>query len=253
MTSPNELPLNQLQFYLSAPYPCSYLPSETAQSLMATPQHLVNASIYSHLIGQGFRRSGDFAYRPHCPHCQACVSIRVVLKDFTPNRSQKRAFKQHQHLTIRILPVDFHEAHFALYSAYIKARHTNEQAESEQDTDNKDEPAKQTEKEQYHSFLCQSHVDSVLVEFSDNDQLKMVSVVDIVDDGMSAVYTFYDTSDAKASLGTYNVLWQIEWAKSFNLPYLYLGYWIKDSQKMAYKQNFQPQQQLVNGTWQNHI
>ena len=243
MTSPNELPLNQLQFYLSAPYPCSYLPAETAQSLMATPQHIVNANIYSQLIQQGFRRSGDFAYRPHCPHCQACISIRVVLKDFKPNRSQKRAFKQHQHLTVRVLPVAFHEAHFALYSAYIKARHPDEQ----------DKSAKQSEQEQYHSFLCQSHVDSVMVEFSENDQLKMVSVVDIVEDGMSAVYTFYDTSDEKASLGTYNVLWQIAWAKSFNLPYLYLGYWIKDSKKMAYKQNFQPQEQRINGAWQSQI
>lgn len=253
MTSPNELPLNQLQFYLSAPYPCSYLQGEIAQSLMATPQHLVNASVYNHLIGQGFRRSGDFSYRPHCPHCQACVSVRVILNEFKPSRSQKRAFKQHQHLTVRVLPVDFHEAHFALYSAYIRARHTDVQDSIEQDTDNKEQSAKQSEQAQYHSFLCQSYVDSVLVEFSENGQLKMVSVVDVVEDGMSAVYTFYDTSDAKASLGTYNVLWQIEWAKSFNLPYLYLGYWIKDSQKMVYKQNFQPQEKLINNTWQSGV
>lgn len=240
MTSPNELPLNQLQFYLSAPYTCSYLPGEIAQSLMATPQHLINASVYNHLIQRGFRRSGDFAYRPHCPHCQACISTRVVLNDFTPSRSQKRVLKQHQHLDVRILPVDFYEAHFSLYSAYIQARHAEEL----------DKPAEQSEREQYHSFLCQSHVDSVLVEFSENDQLKMVSVIDIVDDGMSAVYTFYDTSDPKASLGTYSVLWQIAWAKSFDLPYLYLGYWIKASKKMAYKQKFQPQEHLINGAWQ---
>lgn len=240
MTRPNEPPLHQLQFYLSAPYACSYLPNETAQSLMATPQHLVNPTVYGQLIKKGFRRSGDFAYRPHCPHCQACISIRVVTADFVPNRSQKRALKQHQHLTVRILPIGYHEAHFSLYSAYIQARHADEQPAS----------ATQTEVEQYRSFLCQSHVDSVMVEFSAGHQLKMVSIIDIVDDGISAVYTFYDTTDAKASLGTYNVLWQIEWAKALQLPYLYLGYWIKDSKKMTYKQNFQPQEQLIDHEWQ---
>ncbi len=240
MTSPNELALNQLQFYLSTPYPCSYLAGQTAQSLTATPPNLVNADIYNHLIKHGFRRSGNFAYRPHCPNCQACISIRVLLKDFTPNRSQKRAFKQHQRLTVRVLPIHYNETHFALYSAYIKARHA----------DGQDNPANQSEKEQYHSFLCQSHVDSVLLEFSEHDQIKMVSVVDMIDDGVSAVYTFFDTTETKASLGTYNILWQIEWAKSLNLPYLYLGYWIEDSKKMAYKQNFQPQEMLINNNWQ---
>ncbi|MGB4813224.1 MAG: arginyltransferase, partial [Methylophilaceae bacterium] len=126
MTSPNEPPLNQLQFYLTAAYPCSYLQDETAQSLMATPQSLVNANVYNHLIKLGFRRSGDFAYRPNCSHCQACISIRVVLKDFNPNRSQKRAIKQHQHLTTRILPISFNQAHFSLYAAYMKARHAED-------------------------------------------------------------------------------------------------------------------------------
>ncbi|MGB4811981.1 MAG: arginyltransferase, partial [Methylophilaceae bacterium] len=110
----------------------------------------------------------------------------------------------------------------------------------------------ESEEEQYRSFLCQSHVDSVMVEFSENETLKMVSIIDILDDGISAVYTFFDAADTHASYGTYNVLWQIEWAKSFNLPYLYLGYWIKNSQKMVYKQNFQPQEQLINGAWQNN-
>jgi len=103
--------------------------------------------------------------------------------------------------------------------------------------------------EQYNNFLCQSNVESVMVEFRENGQLKMVSVIDLVRDGISAVYTFYETSDTKASFGTYNVMWQIDWAKSLNFPYLYLGYWIKDSQKMAYKQNFKPLEKLIEGEW----
>ncbi|MDP3743191.1 MAG: arginyltransferase [Methylotenera sp.] len=238
MRQPNDNSLNKLQFYVTTSYDCGYLPNKLAQSLIATPQHLVNTQVYSSLIQQGFRRSGKFAYRPHCENCQACVPVRVILQDFSPNRSQKRAFKQHQNLTTTILPVAFHEEHYALYSAYQRARHSDDKLTSPLD-----------DSAQYQSFLCQSNVESVLVEFRENNQLKMVSVIDIVSDGISAVYTFYDTTETKASYGTYNVLWQIEWAKSFNLPYLYLGYWIKDSQKMAYKQNYKPLEWLIDGKW----
>ncbi|MDO9365480.1 MAG: arginyltransferase [Methylotenera sp.] len=238
MRQPNDNSLNKLQFYVTTSYDCGYLPNKLAQSLIATPQHLVNAEVYSGLIRQGFRRSGKFAYRPHCENCQACVPVRVILQDFAPNRSQKRAFKQHQYLTTTILPVAFYEEHYALYAAYQRVRHSDDKLTKQID-----------DVEQYQSFLCQSNVESVLVEFRENNQLKMVSVIDIVSDGISAVYTFYDTTETKASYGTYNVLWQIEWAKSFNLPYLYLGYWIKDSQKMAYKQNYKPLEWLIDGKW----
>ncbi|MDP3678642.1 MAG: arginyltransferase [Methylotenera sp.] len=242
MNQPNDNLLNKLQFYVTTGYNCGYLPNKLAQSLIASPQHLVNAEVYSGLIQQGFRRSGMFAYRPHCENCQACVPVRIILQDFAPNRSQKRAFKQHQNLTATILPVAFYEEHYALYAAYQRARHT--------DQTKQDEITKQADDtEQFQSFLCQSNVESVLVEFRENNQLKMVSVLDIVSNGISAVYTFYDTTETKVSYGTYNVLWQIEWAKSFNLPYLYLGYWIKDSPKMAYKQNYKPLEMLIDGKW----
>ena len=240
MTSPNDIPLQKLQFYVTTPYTCGYLPGKLAQSLIAAPQHLVNASVYNSLIQQGFRRSGNFAYRPHCENCQECVPVRIVLSDFVPTRSQKRAYKQHQHISTAILPVDFHAEHYALYHAYQQARH----AES------LDKAPAQNDVEQYRNFLCQTNVESVLVEFRENGQLNMVSVIDIVDDGISAVYTFFDATK-RASYGTYNVLWQIEWAKRLAHPYLYLGYWVKDSQKMAYKQNFQPQQMYLDGEWRS--
>jgi arginine-tRNA-protein transferase len=170
------------------------------------------------------------------------VPVRIVLKDFLHNRSQKRAIKQHHNLTTAILPTAFHEEHYALYRIYQIVRH-NDKVEGQEE---KVEP---DDAEQYRNFLCQSNVESVLVEFRENNQLKMVSVIDIVRDGISAVYTFYDTSNPKMSFGTYNVLWQIEWAKSLNVPYLYLGYWIKDSQKMAYKQNFKPLEKFANDDW----
>ena len=242
MTLPSDAPLQKLQFYVTTGYSCGYLPNKLAQSLIASPQHLIDAHIYSGLIQQGFRRSGKFAYRPHCETCRECVPVRILLGNFTPSRSQKRAFKQHQNLTTTILPIDYYEEHYQLYAAYQIARHTNLESE-------KDEKPEQDEVEQYKNFLCQTNVESVMVEFRENGQLKMVSVIDIVLDGISAVYTFYDTSDFRASFGTYNVLWQIEWAKTLHLPYLYLGYWIKDSKKMAYKQNYKPLEMLIDGEW----
>lgn len=241
MSLPSDQPLQKLQFYVTTGYSCGYLPDKLAQSLIAAPQHLINADVYSGLIQQGFRRSGKFAYRPHCENCRDCVPVRIIVDAFTPNRSQKRAFNQHQNLTTTILPVDFHEEHYALYAAYQNMRHSD-QAKTDASTEENDIT-------QYRNFLCQTNVESVLVEFRDQRKLKMVSVIDIVQDGISAVYTFYDASDTKASYGTYNIMWQTEWTKSLGLPYLYLGYWIKDSQKMAYKQNYRPLEKLIDGEW----
>lgn len=243
MSLPNEKPLHKLQFYVTTPYKCGYLPNKLAQSLIASPQHLIDANIYSGLITQGFRRSGKFAYRPHCENCRACIAVRLVLSEFAPTRSQKRAYKQHAQLTAQILPLHFNQQHYALYESYQSLRHQDETA-SETSTASKDDA------EQYHQFLCQSNVESLMIEFKDaNNQVKIVSVVDIVNDGVSAVYTFYDALEPKASYGTYSIMWLAEWAKSLGLPYLYLGYWIQDSQKMAYKQQFKPQQKLIDGEW----
>lgn len=236
MTSPADSILQKIQFYVTAPYTCSYLPNQLAQSIIATPQHLVDGHQYSGLIQQGFRRSGKFVYRPHCENCNACIPVRLPVADFQETRSQKRAFKQHVTLEASVSTLSFDEAHFALYKAYQIARHEgNEQEETA---------------EQYRNFLVQSNVDSLFISFTLNGILKMVSVVDILEDGVSAVYTFYDTTDSKASYGTYSILWLIEWCKQLKLPYLYLGYWIKSSQKMAYKENFSPQEALIDGEWQ---
>lgn len=241
MTLPNEVPLQKLQFYVTTPYKCGYLPQNLAQSLIASPQNLVTAHVYSGLIQQGFRRSGKFAYRPHCEHCRACVSVRIVLDAFIPSRSQKRALNRHLSLNVSILPVAFHQHHYHLYSAYQATRHQ----EACDQTNDEQEGA-----EQYRQFLCQSNVESLMIEFSDTQQqVVMVSVVDIVQDGVSAVYTFYDPHNPNASYGTYSILWLCAWAQSLSLPYLYLGYWIAESPKMAYKQRFKPQEMLVDGQW----
>lgn len=237
MTLPNDLPLERIQFYVTTPYPCGYLSNRLAQSLIAAPHHLIDGHVYSTLIELGFRRSGKFAYRPHCENCGACVPVRLPVDQFRPSRSQRRSWQRHGNLTATIVDLQFSAEHFALYRAYQHARHPGGGMEA-------------SDAEQYRSFLAQSSVDTVLVEFRENTELRMVSVVDITSGGLSAVYTFYDCAHPSASYGTYSVLWLIEWCKQQRMPYLYLGYWIAESPKMAYKIGFQPLEALLEGEWQ---
>lgn len=234
-------PVTTIHWYATPSYPCSYLPNRQARSQVAVVPARHTLAIYDALIQQGFRRSGLHVYRPACDDCQACISTRIPAAQFMPSRSQRRAARLLDNVTIAFLPLRFQADHCDLYQRYQSHRHAEVEVGVEGDKENAGDS--------YASFLMRSQVDTRLLEIRDHHgQLLAVSVVDCVADGLSAVYTFFEPL-AKGSLGTACVMWLLAHAKTLGLPYVYLGYWIADSLKMAYKAHFQPLQRLTQGQW----
>lgn len=228
----------ELPLYISSPQSCDYLGDKLSQNIFIAPDVPVTPDLYGHLLGIGFRRSGKHAYRPHCPACRACIPCRVDSAHFKPSRSQKRVLAINNDLSFNAVTNDFSEQHYRLYQRYQAGKHPGGTMEHF----NADE---------YQSFLCQSFGNSLVYETRLNDQLLAISVTDVFNNALSAVYTCFDPDYANRSLGTYSVLKQIELAMNAGQQYVYLGYYIQASNKMLYKGNFRPLQLLVDGKWRS--
>lgn len=229
-------PLQQLAFYTTEIHPCAYLADQEAVNLLADPAVTVSTEIYSTLINLGFRRSGSNLYRPHCPHCRECVPVRLPVTGFRPSRSQRRVQNFNQDLSVIVRNSQFKQEHYDLYRRYIQSRHSGEGMDT-------DDP------EQYHRFLSSDWCNTRFVEFRHREVLLAVAVMDVLEEGLSAVYTFFDPDEAKRSLGVFAVLWEVQECLRLNLPYLYLGYWIEESPKMAYKAGYRPLEVYKNAEW----
>ena len=228
---------DKITLFLSGEHPCSYLPGKFSQEIYAQPITRFDNRMYSQLIYSGFRRSGELVYRPHCKFCSSCIPVRIPCDLFQPRRIHKRILKRNADISIRMSGACFEQAHFDLYTRYVNQRHPN---------GGMDNP----EPREYMEMLTCQWTETRFMEFFVADKLVAVAVIDILNDGYSAVYTFFDPELTNArSLGIFAVLKQIELLSQQPGQYLYLGYMIEECKKMSYKKEFNPLEQYINNNW----
>lgn len=225
-----------INLFLTTEHDCGYLPNRMATNLVPDPTRQMDMELYSQLIQLGYRRSGDFTYRPHCHNCIECRPCRLPVSQFMPKRNQRRCLKNNQDLTTNLVKASYSDEHFELYQAYINSRHSD---------GNMVNPTP----EDFSNFLYSQWSNTHFLEVRKQNRLIAVAAIDYTDAALSAVYCYFDPEESSRSLGTYCILQQIQQAKIEGCDYLYMGYWIKDCQKMQYKAYFQPMEFLVNDTW----
>lgn len=220
-------------------FPCSYLPNEEECLLIAVDERLQNKQSYSLLMMEGFRRSGEQSYRPHCPNCNACQSLRVLVNDFKPSKSQKRSLKRNANFNIKHSD-KIKEHYYPLYENYINTFHQ----------DGSMYPAN---RQQFESFLSSKLTTQLFIEtwsvIDGEKQLICVAVTDVLTNGLSAVYTFYHPEFKSHGLGRFSILTQIDLCRKMQLPYLYLGYQIDECKKMNYKNSYYPHERFISQEW----
>lgn len=228
--------LAKLKIFATYPHECSYLDNKEATTLFVDPNASIDPDVYARLSEIGFRRSGTHLYRPHCRTCNACVPARIPVALFNPSRQQRRVLRRNADLQVAEVQHIRGNEYYRLYADYICQRH-------------RDGDMFPPSKDQYHSFLSCEWKSTRFYEFRRDGELVIVNVLDQMANGMSAVYTFYDPQLSQRSLGVFSILWQIEKTRSLGLPSLYLGYWIKQCQKMSYKVQYRPIELYRNEKW----
>jgi len=227
---------NRLRFFLTPSHACNYLDGREATSLFADPVFPKTQHLYTTLVSNGFRRSGEHLYQPYCNSCSECVPIRIPVNEFKLSRSQKRTWKNNQDLTVDFIKAGFSEEHFQLYSRYLSVRHTDGGMDNPSEDD-------------YKNFLWSSWSETCLYEFRFNNKLIAVAVVDQLDNAFSAVYTFFEPELNQRSLGKFAILYLIEETRVKGYSWLYLGYWIACCNKMKYKIDYQPAECFIGEEW----
>ncbi|SFV32323.1 arginyltransferase [Hyphomicrobium facile] len=236
------------EFYVTAPQPCPYLPGRLERKLFTHLTHDKPPELVDRLLTTGFRRSQNIAYVPYCEGCQACISVRVLVNEFQPDRSMRRSWNRNSSLIAqRTAPTPTMEQ-FKLFRAYIDARHSDGGMADMTILDYR-MMVEDTVIETFLTEYRQKPADATDLDF-DSWPLKAVALCDRLTDGISMVYSFYDPADADAGLGTYMILEHIAFARRIGLPHVYLGYWIDGSRKMAYKTRFKPQERLGPDRWE---
>ena len=228
--------LENLKLFQTRAHPCSYLDDQRATTVFIDPQAPVDQGLYSQLSRRGFRRSGQHLYRPHCESCRQCILVRIPVKHFSFNRNQTRCWRRNQDLSLALGTTADIALDYPLYAHYIEQRH-------------RDGDMYPPSEEQYRSFLSAEWGVTRFARFYEGESLLAVSVFDVLDDGLSAVYTFFSPGEQRRGLGNFAILWLVEEARRRELDYVYLGYWIRDCRKMRYKIHFRPLELFIDQRW----
>ena len=224
-------------FYTTAPLPCPYVPGRTERKVVTEITGPDADALHDRLSRAGFRRSHNIAYAPVCPACQACIPIRIPVRSFQPDRTLRRIARYNASVEGFEVPARATAEQFQLFQRYQRNRHGEGDMATMSFYD-------------YRAMIEDTPIETLIVEFRDpDDRMVGACLADRLGDGLSAVYSFFLPGLEKRSLGTYTILWLIERAKSLGLPYVYLGYWVPESPKMAYKARFRPSEILLGGAW----
>ena len=227
---------DDFRLFQTAEHPCGYWPERVARDLVFDPRDPRMGQWYPLALGWGFRRSGDIVYRPHCNNCRACTAVRIPVHRFRPDRSPRRCLAANATVATRVLPAERTDEQLALYRRYLAARHAGGGMDTHGATE-------------FDQFLVGSWSQGRFIELREDGRLLAVAVTDLVENALSAVYTFFEPDLVARGLGTLAILRQIEWARSTERAHLYLGYWIAGHRKMDYKRRFKPLEGFDGREW----
>lgn len=226
----------KVYFYTTSPMSCPYLPGQVERRLVTELRGNNAEGLSDSLAKTGFRRSHYMAYTPACPFCSECISVRVKALEFTFSKSWRRTERKFSNLNVTLCEPIATQEQFNLFEAYQQARHNDGDMAYMDFFD-------------YRSMVEETPVRSKLVEFRQDGVLVGAMLIDLHNDGLSAVYSFYNTTDSFKGFGTFMVLWSIRYCQEQELPYVYLGYLVRGCQKMSYKARFTPYEEYSDGHW----